>query len=148
MDTKNNLTGENSYATNFLGITIIFHVSTMLPSSQLEKKKFIGNDVTSFVFTESELPLAPLPIKSQFTHNFIFVKPISSPTDTTHYKVEVASKNTVDHFPPELPEKGIFKNNASLRPWLLTKSTVSFVCLLVLIYEVVFSYLIVFYLKC
>jgi hypothetical protein len=57
MLTTENTTGTHSYATKHEGFEIMFHVSTLLPHSainrqQLERKRHIGNDVVVIVFQD------------------------------------------------------------------------------------------------
>lgn len=75
-------TGEHSIYTTFCGYEIMFHVSTLLPHSevdkqQLEKKRHIGNDICCIVFQESsgesfKPSFIPTSISSHFLRKFLF----------------------------------------------------------------------------
>lgn len=59
---------------------IMFHVSTMLPYSrndttQIQRKRHIGNDIVAIVFQEENTPFHPSMIKSSFLHVFLVVQP-------------------------------------------------------------------------
>lgn len=79
--------GLYSVYTNWRGIEIMFHVSTLLPyekhdPQKLQRKRHIGNDIVCVVFLEADnTPFSPACIKSHFLHTFILVRPL--PTTTT-----------------------------------------------------------------
>lgn len=80
LDTVHDLTGLYSAHTNWRGIEIMFHVSTLLPyekhdSQKLQRKRHIGNDIVCVVFLEADnTPFSPSCIKSHFLHTFILVR--------------------------------------------------------------------------
>lgn len=71
------LTGLYSVYTNWRGIEIMFHVSTLLPyerhdPQKLQRKRHIGNDIVCVVFLEADnTAFSPACIKSHFLHTFI-----------------------------------------------------------------------------
>lgn len=74
--------GLYSVYTNWRGIEIMFHVSTLLPyekhdPQKLQRKRHIGNDIVCVVFLEADnTPFSPACIKSHFLHTFILVRPL------------------------------------------------------------------------
>lgn len=77
----------------------MFHVSTLLPftradSSQIQRKRHIGNDIVSIVFQEENTPFHPSMIKSNFLHVFLVVQPVQVLTRTC-YKVRTLINNDV-----------------------------------------------------
>ncbi|CAF4984020.1 unnamed protein product, partial [Rotaria socialis] len=73
---------------------IMFHVSTLLPfthsdSSQIQRKRHIGNDIVTIVFQEENTPFHPSMIKSNFLHVFLVVQPVQVLSRTCYkYKGE------------------------------------------------------------
>ena len=111
LDTVHDLTGKESVYTNYRGIEIMFHVSTMLPHEEndpqkLQKKRHIGNDIVCCAFVESDSTLfLPSCIKSHFLHAFIVVRtspadPNSSSPKPRKYKVSVVCRDEVMAFKP------------------------------------------------
>lgn len=80
LDTVHDLTGLYSVYTNWRGIEIMFHVSTLLPyerhdPQKLQRKRHIGNDIVCVVFLEADnTAFSPACIKSHFLHTFILGK--------------------------------------------------------------------------
>jgi RAP1 GTPase activating protein 1 len=75
---------------------IMFHVSTLLPftrtdSSQIQRKRHIGNDIVTIVFQEENTPFHPSMIKSNFLHVFLVVQPVQV-LSRTCYKVRFQMK--------------------------------------------------------
>jgi RAP1 GTPase activating protein 1 len=71
---------------------IMFHVSTLLPftqndSTQIQRKRHIGNDIVAIVFQEENTPFHPSMIKSNFLHVFLIVQPVQI-LSRTCYKVK------------------------------------------------------------
>lgn len=71
---------------------IMFHVSTLLPysrndSSQIQRKRHIGNDIVTIVFQEENTPFHPSMIKSNFLHVFLVIQPVQV-LSRTCYKVK------------------------------------------------------------
>lgn len=69
-----------SYYECYDGKEIMFHVSTLLPftpndSSQIQRKRHIGNDIVTIVFQEDNTPFHPSMIKSNFLHVFLVIQP-------------------------------------------------------------------------
>jgi hypothetical protein len=91
-------------------IEFIFHVSTLLPfdesegSQQIERKRHLGNDTILMVFVEGNHQLSPLLFKSKVNQIFIFVRP--SPSGAYH--IQVATKDDVAYFGPEIPDDPSF----------------------------------------
>ena len=111
-----------------IDISIIFHVSTALPftnkprNQQLERKAHIGNDIVVIIFSEDPQPFDPRVFISQFNHVFIVISKVGAdPDGTPHYKLAVASKDTVPAFGPIIPPNHVFKGNDEFKGFLLTK---------------------------
>ena len=82
LDVRGNSTGTHSVHTNHRDYQIMFHVSTMLPYSavnkqQVDRKRHIGNDVITIIFQEpgaGQFSPALSGVRSQFQHIFIIVR--------------------------------------------------------------------------
>lgn len=89
--------------TNWRGIEIMFHVSTLLPyekhdPQKLQRKRHIGNDIVCVVFLEADnTPFSPACIKSHFLHTFILVRPLPTmPDDDDDDANGAAGETTAD----------------------------------------------------
>lgn len=117
LDVSHGQTGVESVYTVFRDREIMFHVSTKLPftegdtqqvrdepgapagqsrlpvptalslSSQLQRKRHIGNDIVAIIFQEENTPFVPDMIASNFLHAYIVVQVENPDADTTSYKV-------------------------------------------------------------
>ncbi|XP_071749339.1 uncharacterized protein rsh isoform X3 [Lepeophtheirus salmonis] len=128
LDTVHDLTGTHSVFTQWRGIEIMFHVSTMLPyeesdSQKLQRKRHIGNDIVCLVFLETnETPFSPSCIKSHFLHTFIVVKCSPTPRKRPNiYEISVVTRDEVGAYKPYLWEQSKFVKGPMFREWLLTK---------------------------
>nr|XP_018897162.1 PREDICTED: uncharacterized protein LOC109030581 [Bemisia tabaci] len=128
LDTVHDLTGRYSVYTNWRGIEIMFHVSTLLPyekhdPQKLQRKRHIGNDIVCVVFLEADnTPFSPACIKTHFLHTFIIVR--TSPRikrKPTRYEVSVVTRDEVGAYKPYLWEQSVFDKGPMFREWLLTK---------------------------
>ncbi|XP_076398161.1 rap GTPase activating protein radish isoform X1 [Megachile rotundata] len=128
LDTIHDLTGLYSVYTNWRGIEIMFHVSTLLPyekhdAQKLQRKRHIGNDIVCVVFLEADnTAFNPACIKSHFLHTFILVR--VSPRikrKVTRYEVSVVTRDEVGAYKPYLWEQNVFKKGPMFREWILTK---------------------------
>uniref|UniRef100_A0A0C9R792 RAP1GAP_0 protein n=1 Tax=Fopius arisanus TaxID=64838 RepID=A0A0C9R792_9HYME len=128
LDTVHDLTGLYSVYTNWRGIEIMFHVSTLLPyekhdPQKLQRKRHIGNDIVCVVFLEADnTSFSPACIKSHFLHTFILVR--VSPRikrKVTRYEVSVVTRDEVGAYKPYLWEQSIFEKGPMFREWMLTK---------------------------
>ncbi|CAF5148913.1 unnamed protein product, partial [Rotaria magnacalcarata] len=98
LDIKSDQTGTESIYEKFNNHEIMFHVSTLLPHSkierqQVERKRHIGNDIVAIVFQENETKFNPECIASQFLHVYLVVTPLND--DGTHFKVSVIRRDNV-----------------------------------------------------
>ncbi|KAL7677435.1 hypothetical protein ACOME3_003674 [Neoechinorhynchus agilis] len=105
LDTKYDLTGESSYASNFEGNQIMFHVATLLPFNpndpqQIEKKRHIGNDIVAIVLQEHGAKFCPSVIGSHFLQVFVCLQRQSEDDNDNMIKVEVAATPEVSKFGP------------------------------------------------
>jgi len=121
LDVKTGTTGKQSVHTRYRSYEVMFHVSTLLPHDplnpqQLERKRHLGNDIVVIVFKEGNQLYDPNCIKSEFNHIFVVVSKVNKPDDpTTYYKVNIACKEGVPPFQPDIPEpplipKHLFKD--------------------------------------
>ncbi|GBM21784.1 Rap1 GTPase-activating protein 1 [Araneus ventricosus] len=126
LDTQDGLTGDSSLYTQFEGVDIMFHVSTLLPYSQsdpqqLQRKRHIGNDVVTIIFQDENTPFMPTMIASHFLHTFVVVQAIDPLTPNTRYKVSVTFREDVPFFGPPLPNPPVLKKSPEFRTFLLSK---------------------------
>ncbi|KAG7188330.1 hypothetical protein KM043_007988 [Ampulex compressa] len=128
LDTVHDLTGLYSVYTNWRGIEIMFHVSTLLPyerhdPQKLQRKRHIGNDIVCVVFLEADnTSFSPACIKSHFLHTFILVR--VSPRikrKIARYEVSVVTRDEVGAYKPYLWEQSVFEKGPMFREWILTK---------------------------
>ncbi|GBP48698.1 Rap1 GTPase-activating protein 1 [Eumeta japonica] len=125
LDTVHDLTGLYSVYTNWRGIEIMFHVSTLLPyerhdPQKLQRKRHIGNDIVCVVFLEADnTSFSPACIKSHFLHTFILVR-VSARIKRrpTRYEVSVVTRDEVGAYKPYLWEQSVFDKGPmfSFRP--------------------------------
>ncbi|CAM2706512.1 unnamed protein product [Rotaria socialis] len=124
LDIKSDQTGTVSIYENFNNHEIMFHVSTLLPHSkierqQVERKRHIGNDIVAIVFQENETKFNPECIASQFLHVYLVVTPLND--DGTHFKVSVIHRDNVPSFGPVINHSNSFNCDHTFKQWLLTK---------------------------
>ncbi|ELP92681.1 rap GTPase-activating protein, putative [Entamoeba invadens IP1] len=99
-------TNSHFYYTNFCGFEIAFHVAPLLPSTtndeQLERKRFVGNDVVVIIFKEKEddTDVVDPIFVSKMNCLFIVVTPHVKTQDNTKYKINVVCHNEIIPFPP------------------------------------------------
>lgn len=114
------LTGTESVYTQWKGIEIMFHVSTMLPHEEndpqkLQKKRHIGNDIVCVAFVEAEETgtlFWPGCIKSHFLHTFIVVRTSPRPPEEGEerkYSVSIVCRDEVSQFKPYLWHENVFE---------------------------------------
>lgn len=115
------------YRTQHRGLELVFHVSTLLPCSetdaqQVARKRKIGNDVVTLIFSESSQPLEPHLSASKVNHVYCVVRPDGPTTDdgTTRYSIGVSAKSAVPQFGPALAQVAVSDFRA-FRELLLTK---------------------------
>jgi len=132
LDVERGYDGPHSVFTKFKQFEVMFHVSTLLSHvnndpQQLEKKKYIGNDIVVLVFIEEGAPpLDPNFMRTQFTHVYIIVQPVSVPSTPANpagikYRIAVVAKQGVRPFGPNIPENFDFEPGPLLRHFLLLK---------------------------
>jgi len=102
LDVNGNSTGDESVFTEYAGMEIMFHVSTLLPyheadPQKIERKRHIGNDIVVIIFKEGNTPFQPSVCKSVFNHTYIVVRKL----EPGFYKIELAIKDGVEPFGPE-----------------------------------------------
>ena len=126
LDTVHGQTGQYSVYQVFHNREIMFHISTLLPYSevdkqQLQRKRHIGNDIVAVVFQENNTPFSPNIIASNFLHAYIIVQPINNGAGNTSYRVSVTARTDVPYFGPNLPSPAIFEKGTEFKEFLLTK---------------------------
>ncbi|UJR23704.1 hypothetical protein I4U23_026685 [Adineta vaga] len=124
LDNKSDHTGTESIYEKFHNHEIMFHVSTLLPHSkierqQLERKRHIGNDIVSIIFQEDETIFNPECITSQFLHVYLVITPLDS--NGNQYKVAIIHRDSVPSFGPVSNSSKIFQCDQIFKEWLLTK---------------------------
>jgi RAP1 GTPase activating protein 1 len=127
LDSKNDLTGSESFYTNHKGYEIMLHCSAFIPYypndvQQVERKRHLGNDVVMIIFREADVtePFDPAKVKSHFNHIFCVVQPVGTPENRS-YMIAFSSKLGVQPYSPLLPAGGVYQRNDALREFLLTK---------------------------
>jgi len=125
LDVEKNSTGLYSYYTKFKNYEIMYHVSTLLPHSsiekqQLERKRHLGNDIVTIIFYEGTTPFNPAMLTSQFNHVRVIITPLKN-DEETFYKISIAHKQGVRPSSPFLPTPAIFPKSDYFRQFLLTK---------------------------
>jgi len=132
LDIETNQTGTHSIFTNFWGIHVMFHVSTLLPedpnNKHISKKRHIGNDVVVFIFKDSDdtTPFSPTMFRSHYNHIFFVIQPHKTGNTKDgkpikSYRLAIVAKEGVPTFGPPLPYPPIFEKDAYFRQFLLSK---------------------------
>jgi len=121
------IAGSRSIYTDWRGIEIMFHVSTLLPftrgEQQVERKRHIGNDIVVIVFQNGDTPFNPSCIKSNFNKVFLVVSPDRTkmlPDKKLFFKVNCVMAEDINLFPPQLPTAS-FEIGEYFREFILTK---------------------------
>jgi len=125
LDSRSNTTGRESIHTKWREKEIMFHVSTLLPytpknTSQLERKRHLGNDIVVIVFKEGNTPYDPNTITSNYNHVILVVQPIDI-KGKTYYRFACGSKVSVQRFTPYLPYTPILPKDR-IKDYLLCKA--------------------------
>ncbi|KAG0353552.1 hypothetical protein BG005_007173 [Podila minutissima] len=109
LDTLGDTTGETSVFTHWNAYQIMFHCAPYLPfnpsdTQQVERRRFIGNDIVVIVFKESddEEQFDLDSVGSRQNHIICIVRPIPSATNSgaVAYRVAIAVKNGIRNFTP------------------------------------------------
>ncbi|KAG0341127.1 hypothetical protein BG000_010182 [Podila horticola] len=109
LDTIGDTTGETSVFTHWNAYQIMFHCAPYLPfnpsdTQQVERRRFIGNDIVVIVFKESddEEQFDLDSVGSRQNHIICIVRPIPSATNSgaVAYRVAIAVKNGIRNFTP------------------------------------------------
>ncbi|KAG0038638.1 hypothetical protein BGZ82_011369 [Podila clonocystis] len=109
LDTIGDTTGETSVFTHWNAYQIMFHCAPYLPfnpsdTQQVERRRFIGNDIVVIVFKESddEEQFDLDSVGSRQNHIICIVRPIPSATNSGAgaYRVAIAVKNGIRNFTP------------------------------------------------
>lgn len=122
LDVKSNSTGTHSIYDKYKGFEVMFHVSTLLPHSnvdkqQVDKKRHIGNDIVVIIFKEGDQLFDPKVMRSDFNHVFIVVQPEKNGT----YKVSVGYKDGTPMSQPSLEYPSIWNRSQEFKEFLYTK---------------------------
>ncbi|EKE40795.1 Rap/Ran GTPase-activating protein, putative [Entamoeba nuttalli P19] len=114
LDTINGKTGEFMYYQYYdkFNFEIVYHVAPLLPyyngEEQLERKRFIGNDIVVIIFKEQNDEhdcFDPRVISSNFNHIFIVITPERNDSLNERYKINVVCKSCIKPFPPFIEDK-------------------------------------------
>ncbi|KAG0355664.1 hypothetical protein BGZ54_001058 [Gamsiella multidivaricata] len=129
LDVNGDITGEKSIFTKWNDYQIMFHCAPFMPFNpndhqQVERRRFIGNDIVVIVFKESddEEQFDLSSVGSRQNHIVCIVRPIPSGTSLKpqSYRVAIAVKNGIRNFPP-LDFPAVLQRDAASRDLLLLK---------------------------
>lgn len=125
LDVKSGSTGEQSVFMEVDGISVMYHVCTLLPAQvhdlqRVERKRHIGNDVVTFVFKEGDEPFVPTILTSQFIHIVVVVQKLRG-EGPTRYAISISTKFGVEPHMAALPHPAVFEKSTKLRDMLLYK---------------------------
>jgi len=125
LDCVEDRTGTESLYTIYENVELMFHVSTMLPyvnddDRNLQKKKFIGNDVVVIVFLgANQTMFTP---SSMFNHVCLFVQPFFLPNTTRQYmRLTVTTRDGITPAEPHLPPGEVYERNALFKHLMLAQ---------------------------
>ncbi|KAJ5068599.1 rap gtpase-activating protein [Anaeramoeba ignava] len=129
LDTKHNFSGKYSFFTTWNEMEIMFHVSTLIPTStteinnpQIEKKRHIGNDIVVILFLDGKDLFNPETFISKQNHVLIAVRPLKNLNlKERNYIIQTARKESVPEFEPYFPDPPIIPKR-DLRDYLLAKA--------------------------
>jgi len=127
LDVVHNQTGTHSLFTQFKGVDIMFHVSTLLPHStedeqQIAKKRCIGNDLTTIIFLEKGAVFKPPCVSGDFLQVFAAVQPAVATDGTPGFRVGFSRRASVPSFGPVVPKTAFLPAAGGyLRDFLLAK---------------------------
>ncbi|XP_053776087.1 rap1 GTPase-activating protein 1 isoform X2 [Desmodus rotundus] len=93
----------------------------MAPTSQLQRKRHIGNDIVAVVFQDENTPFVPDMIASNFLHAYVVVQAEGGGPNGPLYKVSVTARDDVPFFGPPLPDPAVFRKGPEFQEFLLTK---------------------------
>ncbi|CAO3589047.1 unnamed protein product [Absidia cylindrospora] len=125
LDTKTGETGDTSVVSRWKDYEIMFHVAPLMPyrqndKQQVQRKRYIGNDIVCLVFLEGDAIFDPKAIRSKFLHVYIVVR--QEKIGVKHrWRIEVVRKNNVPEFGPSLPNPPLFYDDESLQKFLIVK---------------------------
>ena len=92
-----------SYYTEFNGLEIMYHVTTLMDSEQ--HRRLVGNDTAIIYFHESNSkPFNASAPRSAMSQIFAVVQP----REPSHYKVGFMSRNKIKPFKPSMPPEPTF----------------------------------------
>jgi hypothetical protein len=92
--------------------------------SQIERKRFIGNDIVVLIFNDGNTHFDPSQMHSHFNHVFVVVqvdKETKKRTGKTCYKIAIVTKEGVPAFPPDFPRHYCFEKGTEFRDFLFSK---------------------------
>ncbi|SAL98975.1 hypothetical protein [Absidia glauca] len=104
---------------------IMFHVAALMPfhqndKQQVQRKRYIGNDIVCLIFLEGSAVFDPNAIRSKFLHVYIVVR-LELMEQSHRWRVEVIRKNNVPEFGPPLPNPPLFYDDQTLQKFLTVK---------------------------
>ncbi|KAF9360057.1 GTPase-activating Rap/Ran-GAP domain-like protein 3 [Mortierella sp. AD094] len=137
LDVIGDTTGDKSIFTNWNGYQIMFHCAPFMPfdpndQQQVERRRFIGNDIVVIIFKESDdeddMPFDLCSVGSRQNHIICIVRPISNnySSTTQSYRVSIAVKDGIRNFSPvDFP--AVLQRDDASRDLLLLKRMLRFV---------------------
>jgi len=128
LDVQNNSKGPVSFYTEWQGLEIMYHVSTLLPYNpqdpdKLSRSGVLRNDIAIIVFREfGGTPYPPASIRSKLNHIVLVVSalPKTSAHEETKYLMSAVSRPEVVPFAPTLHYPPIF-SRSEIKDYMLTK---------------------------
>ncbi|KAI1316081.1 hypothetical protein EDD11_010470 [Mortierella claussenii] len=129
LDVIGNTTGESSIFTEWNGYQIMFHCAPFMPfdpndNQQVERRRFIGNDIVVIIFKESddEEQFDLCSVGSRQNHIICVVRPIPSGISSKpqSYRVAIAVKDGIRNFSP-LDFPAVLQRDDASRDLLLMK---------------------------
>ncbi|KAI8078768.1 uncharacterized protein BX664DRAFT_342650 [Halteromyces radiatus] len=125
LDTKTGETGDTSVISKWMNYEIMFHVAALMPfrendKQQVQRKRYIGNDIVCVVFLEGDAIFDPKAIRSKFLHVYIVVRQEIA-NQKRRWRMEVVRKSNVPYFGPILPNPPLFYDEQTLQNFLTVK---------------------------
>ncbi|KAF9158033.1 hypothetical protein DFQ26_008041 [Actinomortierella ambigua] len=102
LDVKGDTTGKESFVASWRSNQIMFHCASLIPFNprdrqQIERRRFIGNDIVVIVFQEGDGEVDLSTIRSKQTHIVCIVRP---QPEHTAYRIAIAAKEGISNFAP------------------------------------------------
>ncbi|ORZ10169.1 hypothetical protein BCR42DRAFT_113800 [Absidia repens] len=125
LDTRTGETGDTSVISCWSNHEIMFHVASLMPlhqndKQQVQRKRYIGNDIVCLIFLEDNAIFDPKSIRSKFLHVYIVVR-LETISNKHRWRIEIVRKSNVPDFGPSLPNPPLFYDDEALQKFLTLK---------------------------